>query len=415
MSLTFSRGKGFASRVAVVALLAIVQASCGRAPEVAQTPASTETDYIARVGDIRAIVPAVGEILPATEVEVSAEVSGRVIALYADFDDQVLAGQVIAELDATQFEAAVASAEADVALAQARHTETQTLRSAADREHRRIERLVEREVASEVQLRSAVDNLTIAIAREGQSRAALDASTARLASSRADLEKTQIRSPIDGYVIDRLVEVGQSLNAMQVNPVLFTVASDLAIVQVNALVSEADVGRVQEGMDVRFSVPAYPGVVFYGTSGGIRRAPVADGRFVSYPVNIIAEDPGQRLLPGMTASIEFVRADVQDALIAPIAALYFVPADYVPELPPEVISTERLAELRSRYEDPEMFRAAMLGVESGALWRRGTRRIFVRRNGDVEAVEIRVGAQGDDFFEIVSAEVNDGDRIVLAE
>lgn len=373
-------------------------------------------EYRVAPGDIRALVPAVGEVLPATKVDVSAEVSGRVMAVHADFDDQVAANQLLAELDPTQFEAAVESAEADVVFARAQHTEAQTLRAAAQREFDRVERLVERGVASDVQLRSASDELTIALARERQASAALESSIARLASARADLDKTQIRSPIDGYIIDRMVEVGQSLNAVQVSPVVFSVASDLAIVEVHALVSEADVGRIEEGMEVRFTVPAYPGVVFHGTSGGVRRAPIEDGRFVSYPVTIIAEDPGQRLLPGMTASVEFVKADVQNALIAPIEALYFVPEDYVPELPPDVMSPARLAEVRERSRgDPELFRAAMLGAEAGALWRRGTRRIFLRRDDKLVPVEIRVGAEGDEFFEIISDDVVEGDIIVLGE
>lgn len=123
-------------------------------------------EYRVAPGDIRALVPAVGEVLPATKVDVSAEVSGRVMAVHADFDDQVAANQLLAELDPTQFEAAVESAEADVVFARAQHTEAQTLRAAAQREFDRVERLVERGVASDVQLRSASDELTIALARE---------------------------------------------------------------------------------------------------------------------------------------------------------------------------------------------------------------------------------------------------------
>ncbi|MEZ5996828.1 MAG: efflux RND transporter periplasmic adaptor subunit [Hyphomonadaceae bacterium] len=264
-------------------------------------------------GAITRVVSATGTLQPLVSANVGSTVSGPVTQVLVDFNTQVRAGQVLARLDPTPFQQRVTQAQASLSQAQAQA-------AVANADYQRYVLLQQRGFASEqlmTQQRAARDT----------ARAAVAQAAAQVASARTDLERSVIRSPIDGVVVDRQVNVGQSVAASLQAPTLFIIAQDLSRLQANITVDEADIGEVREGMAVRFTVDAFPDRAFEGRVSQVRQQGVADSGVVSYTVVVEADNPGRQLLPGMTANAEIVLEQRDDVLRLPNTALRFRPAD----------------------------------------------------------------------------------------
>lgn len=365
-------------------------------------------------GDIRDIVPAVGEIRPAGQVEVGAEITGRIIEINADFDDAVEAGHLLARIDPAPYEARLAQAEASYRTATASVAAAQAQRDNARRELQRTEDLAARGTAPAMLVEEREFALSSHQAHLRQAEAEVELASSRVEQARIDLTRTEIRSPIDGFVQDRRIEVGQTVSAAQSTPTLFIVSSDLNNVVIEALVAENDIGRIQEGLEVRFRVEAYPDEAFYGISGPVRRAPRQRGRFVSYPVMIEASDPEQRLLPGMTASVEFIHDEARMVKRIPIEALTSVPVGWCPDgFDDEDINST--PGMRAEQMSPSMRCAAFTGILAGQMYNSGERRIFVLINGIPEMRRVRLGAEDEHHVEIVTGDVEIGDLILTRD
>jgi HlyD family secretion protein len=248
-------------------------------------------------------------------------------------------GQVLARIEPSTFEtkvrgeeAGLAIAKANVALQEASVARAEANLRKAEIDLRRADELVRKGVGAQAVLdaataaqQSATADLAIAKAQVENAKATLEQRQATLDSARIDLERTYIRSPIDGVVIERTVEVGQTVAASLSAPKLFTIAQDLSHVQIEAQVDEADIGQVASDDDVSFTVDAYPDVTFKGKVEQIRLAPVALNNVVTYTVVIAADNPLGRLLPGMTANVEIVTGEHKDVVVVPSEALRFQP------------------------------------------------------------------------------------------
>jgi len=264
-------------------------------------------------GSITRVVSATGTLQPLVSANVGSTVSGPVVEVLVDFNSQVRANQVLARLDPTQFQQRIVQAQASLAQAQAQA-------AVANADYQRYVLLQQRGFASEqlmVQQRAARDT----------ARAAVAQASAIVASARTDLERSVIRSPIDGVVVDRQVNVGQSVAASLQAPTLFIIAQDLSRLQANITVDEADIGYAEEGQAVRFTVDAFPDREFEGRVSQVRQQGVADQGVVTYTVVVEADNPGRVLLPGMTANAEIVLEQRDDVLRLPNTALRFRPAD----------------------------------------------------------------------------------------
>ncbi len=264
-------------------------------------------------GAIVRVVSATGTLQPLVSANVGSTVSGPVQDVLADFNSQVRAGQVLARLDPTPFQQRIVQAQAQLSQAQAQL-------AVADADYQRYQLLQQRGFASEqlmIQQRAARDT----------ARAAVAQASAQVASARTDLQRSVITSPIDGVVVDRQVNVGQSVAASLQAPTLFIIAQDLSRLQANITVDEADIGDVREGMDVRFTVDAFPDRQFEGRVSQVRPQGVSEAGVVSYTVVVEADNPGRQLLPGMTANAEIVLEERQDVLRVANNALRFRPAD----------------------------------------------------------------------------------------
>lgn len=291
-------------------------------------------------GEVRRIVAASGAVRALVTVEVGSQLSGQLAEVLVDFNDTVEEGQVIARLDPQTYETRVREAEASratalasLSLQRATLSRVRANTRTAQLDFDRTQTLSERGNASAAALdnaRAALDaalaDVAVAQAQIANAEAVLAQRDATLEGARIDLERTTIRSPINGVVVDRAVDEGQTVAASLSAPVLFTIAQDLSQVQIDAQVDEADIGQIAEGQPVGFTVDAYPDLQLSGIVDQIRLSPTALNNVVTYTVVITATNPGQRLLPGMTANMDIVTGERDGVLRVSNGALRFRPS-----------------------------------------------------------------------------------------
>jgi HlyD family secretion protein len=264
-------------------------------------------------GSISQIVAATGTLQPTAQVNVGTQVSGTIIRVFTDFNQPVKAGQVLAEMDPALFRSAVKQAQASVASAQAQ------LALASGNEERNRSLVQQQFIARQV-----LDN---AVQQREAAQAALEVARAQLDRAQTDLANSVIRSPVDGVLVDRKVDVGQTVAASFQTPNLFVIARDLSQMEIHTSVSEADVGAVREGMPVQFRVDAQYDRRFEGKVRQIRLNPKSEQGVVTYNVVINADNAERLLLPGMTARVDIVAARRDDVLKVANAALRYRPSE----------------------------------------------------------------------------------------
>ncbi len=273
-----------------------------------ETAPEYQSAEVAR-GDVTQAVTATGTLNPVVNIQVGSQVSGIIKSLYADYNSPVKAGQIVAELDPATFKATVAQAEGDLASSKASLELTEI-------EAKRATELFKNRLISESEFDTAVANLH-------QAQASVQIKQALLENARVTLSHATIYSPVDGVVISRSVDVGQTVAASLSAPVLFQIANDLAKMQIDANVSEADVGGILEGQSVNFTVDAFPYRTFHGKVIQVRNAPTTVQNVVTYDAVIGVNNADLKLKPGMTANVSVIIADRTNALTLPNSALRF--------------------------------------------------------------------------------------------
>jgi HlyD family secretion protein len=289
------------------------------------TPVVFKTGKVDR-GTVEQIVTATGQLNAVVTVQVGSQVSGIILKLNADFNSHVTEGDVIAQIDPTRFRAAL-----DQATAALRKAEADVARATVDRDHTKREfdrgkALVESKVIGAQELEDLRSKYETAVVGLAAAQAQVAQSRAMVGAARVDLERTTIRAPISGTVLQRAVDTGQTVAASLQAPTLFTIAQDLSKMEVRAAIDEADVGKLQEGLDARFGVDAYPGREFLATIFQIRSNPNVAQNVVTYDAILRVDNPDGKLRPGMTASVRIVSQRRENALRVPNAALRFKPA-----------------------------------------------------------------------------------------
>ena len=290
-------------------------------------------------GDITRSVATSGAVRPLITVEVGSQLSGQIAEIHADFNTPVEKDQLLALIDTQTYETRVLQDRANLQVAESNVIVQQAAIDRAEANLRKAQLEYERAAplrdkgtlsASEfdtalASFESAKADLTMAKAQLQNAHAALEQRKATLESSQIDLERTRIRSPIDGVVIERAVDQGQTVAASFSAPVLFRIAQDLSEIQIEANVDEADIGNVREGNTVTFAVDAFPDDEFHGEVNQVRLSPEETNNVVTYTVIITAKNPRLRLLPGMTAIVEIVTGTSEAVLRVPNEALRFRP------------------------------------------------------------------------------------------
>ncbi|MEW6249128.1 MAG: efflux RND transporter periplasmic adaptor subunit [Planctomycetota bacterium] len=338
-------------------------------------------------GTIVSTVSATGTVQPLVKVLVGSQVSGTVVRWYADFNASVTKDFVLAELDQDRFKAQVEQRKAAVAVAKARVEENAARVTTAKLERDRVERAMERSAASEYEVEARRADELAATAALHAAQAQLEAAEADLRLVQVELDRTIIRSPIDGVVISRDVDAGQTVAASLSAPTLFTIANDLTRMQVNAAVSETDIGDIHEGMQAEFRVDAYPDRKFAGTVAQVRYAETVVDNVVTYTTLINVDNPDLLLRPGMTATIMFEVAKAENVLMVPNAALRFTP-----QAAPEPVDPRRPG--RGRPLQPRVFRLA---------------------GHDLVEIPLELGLNDGKFTELRRGELKEGDHLVVEQ
>ncbi len=295
--------------LAALTAAAMLCCGCGRSPkDLAQYAVAA-----AARGDLQQHVTASGSLSAVVSVDVGSQVSGKISQLLADFNSPVKKGQLVAEIDPTVYQAQLRQAEGDLASARADVTlKRQNL------ERKKV--LVPLKAASQLDLDQAVAELA-------QAEATVTIKEAARQSAQANLGYCKITAPVDGIVISRKVDLGQTLIAAMNTPVLFTIAQDITKMNITADVSEADIGEVHNGQSVEFGVDAFPNEVFQGSVSQVRKAPTTTQNVVTYQTIITVSNPEQKLFPGMTADISILVAERHGVLKIPNAALRYAPPE----------------------------------------------------------------------------------------
>jgi HlyD family secretion protein len=276
-------------------------------------------------GDLRVVVTATGTVQPYVLVQVGTQVTGTIQKLLVDFNSRVTKDQVIAQIDPAQFQAKVDQDKANLAKAQADVVRVKAGVVQAEKELARSRELSKKELISASELDASIATYDALAAQVKVAEASVAQAQAALESSQVNLRYTTIVSPIEGIVIARSVDVGQTVAASLSAPTIYIIADEMKKVQIQASVAEADIGRIKEQMDVTFTVDAQKTKRFRGKVTQIRLSPTTVQNVVTYTVMIDAANGGGELLPGMTANVSFEIAQYQDILKIPNAALRFTP------------------------------------------------------------------------------------------
>ncbi len=384
----------------VLAVVVCLVAGTGYYLYQKQAAASPELRYKTQAlakGDVIQTVSANGTLNPVTLVSVGTQVSGTVKKLHVDFNDQVKAGQVLAELDDAIYSAQVRQSDASVASAQA------SLQLARANEAR-MKSLFQQEYVSRQELDQAVQAREAAEAQARLTRAQND-------RDRANLGYSVIRSPVSGVVVDRQIDVGQTVAASFQTPTLIKIAQDLTQMQIYTTFAEADIGAIRVDQPVRFNVDAFPNRSFRGKVKQIRLNPTTQQNVVTYNVVVAVENPEQTLLPGMTAYVSIVVAQKKGVLLVPNTALRFKPA--------EADKADKDAE-KTNGEPAKSANGSRTGGQPGAGGERrrrdaGSGTVHVLEDGRLKAVKVSTGITDSRFTEVAGGELKEGDKVITGE
>ena len=406
------------------------------------------TEALAK-GDLEALVLTSGALNPVRLVEVGSQVSGKIDKLYVDFNSQVKAGQILAELDQSLLKAKIDQNNANYLSAVASLERSEVTLDNLKKKYDRSLSLFEKDLISFEEKEAAEAAYLGAKADLQSSNARLAQAKSQLDSSQVDLAYATIRSPIDGVVINRLINIGQTVAASFQAPKLFEIANDLSKMQVECDVDEADIGKVMENQKVRFTVDSYPDDTFFGTVNQVRYSPTVTQNVVTYKTIVDVDNPGMKLRPGMTATVSIISGEAKSVLRVPNAALRFTPNLPAEEM--QKIMKEAGEKMTAgRHQEGGSIQTAggpetgasgqtapagapgqatrsgeggqrfmMFGQGQGGAPAQGARlkqpsRVWVQdENGKLQIVFIRPGVSDNSYTEVLRGELREGQKVVI--
>jgi HlyD family secretion protein len=343
-------------------------------------------------GDITATVTASGKLNAVSVVEVGTQVSGTIQEIYVDYNSPVREGQLIAQLDTSVLRSQLIESRANLEVAEAGVGSANASLVDSERKLKRNKELYARKLISQSELEGSETDVLLKRAQLQEAKARVTQARAALERAQTNLDFTRITSPVDGVIVSRQVDVGQTVAASFQTPTLFSIARDLTRMQIDTSVDEADIGRVAEGQGVDFHVDAFPEELFAGKVVQVRIAPATTDNVVTYTVVIHVDNPGLRLKPGMTANVSIKTDKRQSVLRIPTAALRFRP-------PQNLLEALSIASADAPTSTPSL--------NSGNVW-------VVRDKQLVRKAFVQTGISDNSRVEIVSGDVRDGDELAVA-
>ncbi|MCC6346877.1 MAG: efflux RND transporter periplasmic adaptor subunit [Nitrospirales bacterium] len=345
-----------------------------------ETVPKFRTERIGR-GAIQAAVTATGTVNPVVNVQVGTQVSGTINAIYADFNTQVKKGQLIARIDPATFEAQVAQARANLFAARANLEKAEITKTDAKRTMERNRELFRKGFIARSDVDTAETNHGTAVSQVSAAQAQVAQTEAALRTAEINLRYTRIVSPVEGTVVSRNVDVGQTVAASFQTPTLFTIAKDLTQMQINSNVAEADIGRVRVDQPAEFTVDAYPDITFKGRVAQVRNAPITVQNVVTYDVVINVDNSDLKLKPGMTANISVIVESKENVVRIPNAALRF-------QLPEE-------------------------GRKGAERQRERGKGVWILENNKPKRVQVATGISDGAYTELVSGKLHEGQDVIM--
>lgn len=391
------RGRGWLWLILIAAALAAGGWYAANRPAA---PVRYDTASVER-GALTVTVVATGTVQPTTQVDISSELSGTLLSVDVDFNDEVTEGQILARLDDTKLKAQVSNAEAQLIAARAKLASAQATVSETADALDSASALDKRGLSTRSVYISAKAAHDRALAAVDSAQADVTLAEANLALQKADLEKAEIRSPIKGIVLNRAAEKGQIVAATLNAPVLFTLAEDLARMDLQVSVDEADIGRVAVGQKATFTVDAYPGQRFEAVITSLRYAPDDTEGVVTYTAVLSVANDKLLLRPGMTATATITVAEQGDVLLVPTAALRYAP--------PATESASRSGSGLLGYILPAR---PSQGGNRGAANGSG---LYVLKGGVPVRVKVTPGATDGSKIAVASDELSEGDEVILSQ
>ncbi len=350
-------------------------------------------------GQIVSVVSATGTINPVVSVQVGTQVSGMIKSLHADFNSQVKMGDIVAIIDPEPFKARRAQAASNLEMARSSVARSRADLAQRKRELDRVQSLLPQQFVSQNDVDVAFTNYQSAEAQLRVSEAQVKQAEASLNAADLELKYTVIRSPVDGIVIARNVEVGQTVASSFATPNLFVIALDMTKMQVDTNVSESDIGGMTEGKEAFFTVDAYPSVSFSGTIKQVRLAPINVQNVVTYNVVIGVENKDLRLKPGMTANVSIVVAQKDQIIKVPNPALRF--------MPPKREGDRRGGEGQvARVSGGHLVKFDPTTMPSRTVWKQG-------ENGEPMPVSVQTGISDGVATEVLSDSLKEGDLVIV--
>ncbi len=330
-------------------------------------------------GDIMESITASGTINPLSTVSVGSQASGRIAEIYVDYNSVVKKGQLLALIDQENAKATVQQREAALEIAKAQVAVEENNIKYYKKALNRISKLNASKYSTEKDLEAAERDYDNSVAQLALEQAQVKQAQASLNSAQTELSYTEIKAPVDGIVISKAVEVGQTVAASFETPELFSVAEDLTKMQIEASVVEADIAKVKEGQNVRFTVDSYSDDYFYGTVTQVRNEATTTSNVVTYTVVIGIDNTDMKLKPGMTANVEIITAEEKDVMLVPNQALRF----YIDD-----------SDNAKRYKD---------------------RGVWIMKNGKPERVVVKIGVSDEDNTQILEGDIKLGDEVIIGK
>lgn len=330
-------------------------------------------------GDIMESITASGTINPLSTVSVGSQASGRIAEIYVDYNSVVKKGQLLALIDQENAKATVQQREAALEIAKAQVAVEENNIKYYKKALNRISKLNASKYSTEKDLEAAERDYDNSVAQLTLEQAQVKQAQASLDSAKTELSYTEIKAPVDGIVISKAVEVGQTVAASFETPEIFSVAEDLTKMQIEASVVEADIAKVKEGQKVRFTVDSYADDYFYGVVTQVRNEATTTSNVVTYTVVIGIDNTEMKLKPGMTANVEIITAEEKDVMLVPNQALRF----YIDD-----------SDNAKRYKD---------------------RGVWIMKNGKPERVTVKIGVSDDDNTQILESSLKIGDAVIIGK
>lgn len=389
--------------LAVIILIAVISGYFfyKRAPEVSYKTAKIER------GTIVSTVAATGNLSAVTTVQVGTQVSGTIQKLYVDYNSRVKRGQPIAEIDPSLFSASVEQSQGNYLSAEANLQKARVTLVDAERTFSRNSKLLSDGIISQGDFDAGETALQSARAAVKAAEGSLAQTRGSLMQSKTNLRYSIIRSPVDGVIISRAIDVGQTVAASFQTPTLFTIAQDLTKMQIEVSVDEADISRIKLHQNASFTVDSYPEQTFRGKVVQIRSAPVITQNVVTYVVVVNVDNSDMKLMPGMTANVSVEVAKKDDVLKLPPAALRFKPKPKG-DGAKEKVSSDRTAASGQR--------AAAGGGKSGPV--KGKERgqqVYLLKEGKPVATPVKTGIANNSSIELVEGALKDGDEVIIEQ